>query len=135
MSSLRLFNKNNRLVYYTIPVVINITAIYFWHSETYVFEVYTFSLVFNTFIVSLYLIFCNASIKSIDFPVKAVCSFLSIGICVIIHYCSWRFATGRVPSFYSLTALMVFGEFVIAGTIVSFGLISDFLYSSRRRNK
>jgi len=122
-----IFNKFHHLIYYCLPVIISIIFIYFWCSWTPESAIPGVSLVFNAFIAPIYLAVCNIRIKRISLNTKACYSLLSISIYVMLTYLGWAIGTGNLSSADSMTVLILWGEFIIACIIASFGLIYSFL--------
>ena len=120
--------------YYSVPVIINIVAAFFWY---FLWKpgaaISAFSLIFNAFIGPIYLASCNADINNISIARKAGYSFLSISAGIIIHYCSWGFVTGRIFSPDSWTEAVLVGEFCLACTIISIGLIAQFVSKLKKQ--
>jgi len=125
------------LRHYSLPVIINIIAIYFWYSGNLHDSAGTaiFSLVFNAFFAPIYLAVCNSNIDGISLSRKAGYSFLSISACALIHYISWGIATGNVLSPDFKTEAIMHGEFLVACAIISIGLIAQAVSKSRRKRE
>ena len=126
-----MLRKYNYLIYYLLPVIINVITIYFWYLWTPESAMPIFSFVFNTLLAPLYLASCNAAISNLSIKAKAGFSFLSISISSIITYCGWGIGTGRFSSPDAMTVYVSLWEFFIACIIASLGLISSYFVHSR----
>jgi len=130
-----MFGRLNHLVYYSFPVIVNLTAIYFWHLNDLGYsaiDASLFSLAFNTFIAPIYIAIFNGNVRSIGLIRKTVYSFILISLNVMIHYFSWGVSTGMLFSPDAMTIVFMQYEFFIAIGIVFIPLIFQFFSQPKR---
>jgi len=125
--------KLHYLIYYCVPIIINIVAIFFWYIDAkykFTYGAPGFSLLFNALIAPIYLIFCNARIRNLSLRGKCLCSIFSIGFSMVIYNISWVITTGLQNSADPVSG-QIFGlAAIIAYAIVFIGLIFPFLAHS-----